>query len=101
MRRGDADGKTKNGFLHVTDLAAEESEGWISCGYVVYDEPEPVNAAGTVTGDGRVACRKWIGGKITGWVMPGDTVTVYYRSEEWCCTNNGYIRTAFLEVAKG
>lgn len=90
------DNKSRNGFLHVTELNAEVDEGWISCRYIVYDQPHEVNAEWTVTGDGRVACRKWIGGKIIRWAMPGDRVTVYWASREWAVTSAGYIRTAFL-----
>ena len=90
------DNKSRNGFLHVTELNAEVDEGWISGRYIVYDQPHEVNEQRTVTGDGRVACRKWIGGKIIRWAMPGDTVTVYWASQEWAVTSSGYIRTAFL-----
>lgn len=90
------DNRSRNGFLHVTELNAEVDEGWISGRYIVYDEPHEVNEQRTVTGDGRVACRKWIGGKIIRWAIPGDTVTVYWASREWAVTSAGYIRTAFL-----
>lgn len=90
------DNKSRSGFLHVTELNAEVDEGWISTRYIVYDQPEEVNAQWTVTGDGRVACRKWIGGKIKGWAQPGDTVTVYWASDEWAVTSAGYIRRAYL-----
>ena len=36
----ETDGKEKNGFVHVVDLAAEEDNGWISNMYVVYEEPK-------------------------------------------------------------
>lgn len=92
------DGKMRNGFLHVYDIPAEENEGWISARYIVYDEPEAVNAEMIVRAEGRVACRKWIAGKITGWVRNGDAVTVYFLSEEWAVTSRGYIMTEFLEA---
>lgn len=95
------DGKTRNGFLHVYDIPAEENEGWVSARYIVYDEPEEVNCPAVIRAEGRVACRKWPAGKITGWVYDGDTVTVYWMSEEWSVTSRGYIMTEFLEVPQG
>lgn len=91
------DEKVRNGFLHVYDLSAEEPEGWISVRYIVYDEPEQVMREMRINSQGRVACRKWIGGKITGWAKDGDAVEVYWMSEEWAVTNRGYIMTEFLE----
>ena len=88
--------KVRDGFLHVTELNAEVDEGWISGRYIVYDQPHEVNEQRTVTGDGRMACRKWIGGKIKGWVQDAEIVTVYWMSEEWAVTEKGYIRSAFL-----
>ena len=88
--------KVRDGFLHVTELNAEVDEGWISCRYIVYDEPREVNAEMVICSTGRVACRKWIGGKIKGWVQDAEIVTVYWMSEEWAVTEKGYIRSAFL-----
>lgn len=94
------DNKQRSGFLHVTELAAEEDEGWISCRYIVYDEPEAVNGPMAVAGEGRVAARKWIGGKIIRWLQPGDSVYVFWMSSEWAVTDCGYIRSEFLEVIR-
>lgn len=93
------DNRQKNGFLHVLDLAAEEDTGWISTRYIVYDEPVEVNCQMVIRSDGRVACRKWIGGKIIRWAHDGDTVTVYAMSLEWAVTDRGYIRSEFLREA--
>jgi hypothetical protein len=93
------DGRSRGGFLHVVDLAAEESDGWISEKYVVWDEPEEINRRMVIRAQGRVACRKWIGGKIIKWLQEGDEVTVYWRSREWSVTDKGYIMTAFLAEA--
>lgn len=90
------DEKMRNGYLHVYDLAAEESEGWISARYIVFDEPEEVQQLMTIRAEGRVACRKWIGGKITGWAYDGENVFVYAMSYEWAVTDLGYIRSEFL-----
>ena len=91
------DNKQRNGYLHVLELAAEEETGWISARYIVYDQPEEINTEMLIESDGRVAARKWIGGKIIKWMNPGDTVFVYWRSDEWSVTNRGYIMTEYLE----
>lgn len=90
------DGKEKGSWLHVVDLPAEESQGWISSRYVVYDKPAEVNREMVVRAEGRVACRKWIGGDVSGWVYDGDRVTVYWKSADWAVTSRGYIRTQFI-----
>ena len=95
------DGKERNGFLRVYDLPAEETEGWISTRYIVYDEPVRIGCPLRVQAEGRVACRKWIGGKVIRWAYDGDSVLVYLMSGEWCVTEWGYIRTEFLEVPQG
>lgn len=90
------DGKTQNGFLHILEVPAEESEGWVSARYIVYDRPVEVNERRVITGDGRVACRKWVNGKIKSWVMPGDEITVYWMSASWAVTSRGYIKSDFI-----
>lgn len=92
------DNKQKAGFLHVLDLAAEQETGWISGRYIVYDEPHEVNAVMVIDSDGRVACRKWIGGKVKGWLYDGDPVTVYWMSNTWAVTDKGYIMSEFLRT---
>ena len=92
------DNRQRDGFLHVLELNAEEETGWISQRYIVYDEPHPVDAVMVITSDGRVACRKWIGGKIIKWLKNGEPVTVYWMSTEWAVTEYGYIRSEYLEA---
>lgn len=94
------DNKQRSGFLHVTELAAEEDTGWISCRYIVYDQPVEVNGSMAVTANGRVAARSWIGGRIIRWLQPGDGVFVFWKSEEWSVTDRGYIRSEYLEVIR-
>lgn len=89
-------GKMSGSFLKVFDLSAEETSGWISTRYIVYDEPEEVNMEMEVDSDGRVACRKNINGKIIGWVNDGDIVFAYWSADEWTVTNKGYIQSRFL-----
>lgn len=96
------DGKTRNGWVHVVDLGAEDPEGWIHVGYIVTDEPEELmGAPATVTGEGRVACRESAGGSRikgnAGWIQPGETVQVFYWSDEWAVTNRGFVMTKYLE----
>ena len=98
------DGKVRNGWVHVVDLGAEDPEGWIHVGYIVTDEPEELmGAPATVTGEGRVACRESAGGSRikgkAGWIQPGETVQVFYLSEEWAVTNRGFVMTKYLERA--
>ena len=90
------DNRTKNGFLRVLELAAEEESGWISSRYIVYDEPREIMDGMMVCSDGRVACREWIGGKVIRWVQDGELVTVYWISDEWAVTEYGYIRAVYL-----
>jgi len=92
------DGKQKNGFLHCVNLSLENTEGWIHKGYVVWDEPIRVNQKATVTSKGRLAARKYVGGKRTRWLKPMASVKVYYWSDEWCVTNCGYVQTKYLEL---
>lgn len=92
------DGKKKNGFLHCVDLSLETTEGWIFEGYVVYDEPELLDQNATVVSKGRLAVRKYVGGKRTRWLQPMSTVRIYYRTDEWCVTNYGFIQTDYLEM---
>lgn len=90
------DNRTKNGFLHVLELAAEEDSGWISSRYIVFDEPREVMDGMMICSQGRVACREWIGGKVIRWVQDGELVTVYWISDEWAVTEFGYIRSVYL-----
>ena len=74
----------------------EEETGWISQRYIVYDEPHPMDAVMVITSEGRVACRKWIGGKIIRWMQDGERVHVFCMSNEWAVTEYGFIRCEYL-----
>ena len=91
------DGKTRNGFVHVVDLAAEETEGWISAGYLVYDRPRDETYTAQIVSNGNVIVRSCVDGKRVRVMRNGQTVTVYARSNEWAVTNRGYIRCDWLE----
>ena len=90
------DNKTRNGYLHLVDLAAEVTDGWISQRYIVHEEPEVISAEATISSDGRVACRKWINGKIKGWIENGEKLIVYAMTSEWATTSRGYISSQYL-----
>lgn len=92
------DGKRKNGYLHAVGLSLETDEGWIHEGYVVYDEPEYVNASAVIVSNGRLAARNSVSGKRTRWLKNGASLTVYYYSDEWCATSLGYIKTQYIEL---
>ena len=93
------DGETKNGFVHVYDLTFEMSEGWVSKGYVVYDEPYKPRFPDTqIKSNGRVSARKTINGKRRCWVKDGQSIKVYMASNEWSVTNKGFIKTKLIEL---
>lgn len=90
-------GEMRDGYAYSNQLALEDNEGWISTGYLVYDEPEWKDGASyTVRSNGRVALRRSIEGSRTSWVKDGTKLKVYWYSEEWCCTSRGVIRTEYL-----
>ena len=90
-------GKIRNGYIYVCDMAAETTSGWISTKYIVFEEPKPVSAEMIIRAEGRVACRKYMDGKIVKWYRDGDRVTVYWLADGWAVTERGYIRYEFLE----
>ena len=92
------DGENLNGWIRCYGIG--ESEGWIYCGFVVTEEPQKIMENYICTSNGRVACRRWIGGpQVDGakWIKNGSTVTVFYIAEDWACTSRGYIRAEYLE----
>ena len=93
----ETDGKEKNGYIHVINVPAEETEGWISAQHIVYDEPVRMNQKAIVVSNGRLAARKGIGGKVKTWLKPMTEVTITIYSSEWCLTNYGYVMTDYLE----
>jgi len=95
------DGTTRNGYVKAIGIG-ENGTGWIYCGFVVTDKPEASFENYVCVARNRAACRRWcdgpqISGRI-GWLYNGSSVQVFYRSDEWCVTNRGYIKTAWLEV---
>lgn len=91
------DGKQKNGFVHVVDLASEEESGWVSAMYVVHEAPEQAERKALVVSNGRLAARSGIDGKIVKWLKPMSEVTVLCWTGEWCLTDRGYVQSEYLE----
>ena len=89
------DGKEKNGFVHVVDLAAETTSGWVYAGFLVYDRPREEQYTAEVWG-GPVIARNCVGGKRIRRLKDGATVTVYARSNAWAVTSAGYIMCDWL-----
>ena len=91
------DGKIKNGYLHIVDAGTEQGDGWIHTGYIVDDKPEIRETEMVISGKGRVACRRWVGGKRKSWAKPGSAVKVYAIGGGWAVTNRGFIQSEYLE----
>jgi len=87
-----------NGFAHSSDLSIESGEGWVSEGYLVKDAPTYDGGTYPIKSNGRVSCRQWINGKRSKWLDHGDSVTIIFRSDEWCLTTDGYVRTEFIDL---
>lgn len=94
----ETDGKSKNGFAHIINCSLEVNEAWISKRYLISDKPVICEIRTVIIGSGRVAARGWVNGRRIAWLKPGQEVTVYAISKEWCVTDRGYIRTEFLGV---
>ncbi|MBR2800315.1 MAG: hypothetical protein IKE04_05510 [Oscillospiraceae bacterium] len=91
------------GWVHSKSLSFEQSSGWISADYVVYDYPQAIPEGRTyiVSASGCVAVWKGMtrASRVC-WVHPGDKVTVLAISQEWALTDRGYIRTQYLQEQK-
>lgn len=92
------DGRKRNGFVHCINMNTESGDGWVFAGYMTYSRPELADCEATVVSNGRVAARKYVAGKRTKWLKNGQTVHIYYMSDDWCSTNLGYIQTEFLQT---
>ena len=95
------DGTTRNGFVKALNVGENET-GWVYAGFVVTDKPELSGERYVCVARNRAACRRWCDGpQITGrigWLYNGSNVQVFFRSNEWCVTSRGYIKTEWLEV---
>ena len=90
------DGETKNGFLHIIGCTTESGDGWVSCGYVVGDQPQVETCRAWIDSTGRVACRRATNGERRKWLHGGDELTLYACSAEWSVTSEGFVRTEYL-----
>ena len=86
----------RNGYTHVTGIGTEDGEGWVAGGYIVTDAPQIETVAAKVDADGRVACRRAIGGNRRKWLHAGDQLTLYASSAEWSITSEGFVRTQYI-----
>lgn len=88
------DGKHKGEWLHVVD-SCFDGDAWVHKGYIV--------GTGVVVGTcemettAKVRTRNRVGGKLTGTLHKGQTVTVYAWSEECAYTSRGYVKGEFLK----
>ena len=90
--------RQKNGFVHITNLNSEYSEGWVYKGLISEDKPIEANASAVIVSNARVAGIKYVNGKIKRWLNNGTEVTVFAISEEWCVTDKGYVKAEFIEI---
>lgn len=90
------DGKTHNGYCHITGATTESGEGWVARAYIVTDPPQVETVAAWVDSDGRVACRRAIGGNRRKWLHGGDRLTLYASSAEWSITSEGFVQTEYI-----
>ena len=98
--RLETDGRQKNGFLHIY-APIEAGEGWVSLGYLVWEEPKPLHGeTWEISSRGRVAARRAIDGNRRKWLKYGDRLKVYWMSGEWSCTSQGFVKTEFLRRAE-
>ena len=86
----------RNGYTHVTGIGTEDGEGWVASGYIVTDAPQIETVEAWIDADGRVACRRAIGGNRRKWLHRGDALTLYASSAEWSVTSEGFVRTQYI-----
>ena len=91
------DGKTRNGFTHLVNLASETGDGWVGSKYLIDEEPYWIDREATVISRGRLAARKTMGGTVRTWLQPLSTITVYWLTSEWAVTEKGYVMVKYLE----
>lgn len=92
------DGLEKNGYLHIVNFSNEYGEGWVAKGFVVRSEPVQDGHEYLVQAKGRVAARRTVEGHRRCWLHNNDILTVYMRSNDWCLTNQGFVKTEFIDL---
>ena len=91
------DGKVRNGYCHLVNLANESGDGWVRKVYLVDEEPVRIEREATVVSKGRLAARRTVGGERKAWLKPQSTLDVYWITSEWAVTNKGYVMLKYLE----
>lgn len=91
-------GTVRNGYAKLTDMNSETGVGWVRNVYLVDEEPKYIGKSATVVSRGRLAARRCIGGERVRWLKPGQIVTVWFRTSEWCVTDKGYVMTKYLQI---
>ena len=93
------DGEEKSGFAHCVDTTFETCECWVYGGYIIYDEPEWMDGrTATVVSNGRLAARRNCTGSVRKWLNNGTEIQVYWLSDEWCVTDEGFVMTEYIEL---
>lgn len=93
------DGESVNGWIRCYDAG---EGGWVYCGYVVTEKPEPIGERYVCVANKQAACRKWMGGPQvdgSGWIKNGQFCDVFLIADGWAVTSRGYIRSEWLEVS--
>ena len=91
--------KKRNGkeWIHVIDLAMEETEGWICTDYVSTTPIIVESRTAYACPNERVAIRKSPNGKLKRWLYNGDKTNVIAWNDEWAITTEGYVKVEFLD----
>lgn len=92
------DGKTADGFAHCDRMTNEAGEGWVYAGYIVFEEPKEINRRCRIQANGRVAARRTIDGERRTWLINGSEITVYQTAGEWAVTDEGFIKTEYIDL---
>ena len=77
-------------WVHMVNTALEVNEAWIMANYV-QGAVEIRQMFAQVDARGRVAVRNAPNGERVKWIKNGTEIEVYACSEEWACTEEGYI----------
>ena len=78
------------------DGITEQGYGYVCANYLIPNEPTKVNAKAKVNSNGRVKLYSRVNGKRKGWAKPGQVLNVKIKSDSWCLTDKGYIRSEYL-----
>lgn len=92
-------GKTRGKWSQIYSGVDGYEYLWVITNYIVPDQPERVTGYVVTTAD-RVYIRKTPGGDPNGRVKKGTRIRAYAASNEWICTNHGYISTEFVTFEK-